>query len=631
MIQTGEFDPSPRGYRPTPQRIRLPGSHSESIKERGVGAQNWPERKTELSTTGFLGDRPEVEDSFATLRDGSHNSMEDTKRKSSSHVSASRAKSLMTTGCIPCLILGIPCDPDNPGCKLAISAEWSANRTQKREFGNGNDEEVLLPGSTSPFTIRLDTTWGRNWRERHSINFFATFSAPQMNGFFDSGLWSQCIRYSYLEPVILHALSAIGSLHESILQGAFQDEKRKAQAIEFSLTQCNRSIGYLMDPNRKEQAGKSSTLSMEKLALMACVLFTCFESLQGHCDSAVKHALQGKTLMEAHYNPQRSPAGAEEDDVEVLRTIVERLEVQATALVDRRARGGIDDTNSVPPLPAVNRIRSLDHAHLTLHAAMNNNMRYSQRFHPDASADHHAISHAKKTLRYAPWYEQWEAAFSRWLSQNHDTLTNLDRKRAMVLKANQLVGTMLATVDQRAGPAAYDRFESEFRAIVELSREVLTDFPCPPLPTLTAGNSSLPYFSCSLWVTDPLFMAVSRCRNPGIRQAAFALLRQNPRQEGIWHGGPQISNQLANQTASGSTSQDSQGSNSTSPSRAEPSESPPVGDATDMPLGEVPDHVSQAEEAGNMRERSRWIDSRTNVQARVSEDGDVSDRVMSGT
>ncbi|EMF12765.1 uncharacterized protein SEPMUDRAFT_45057 [Sphaerulina musiva SO2202] len=167
-------------------------------------------------------------------------------------------------------------------------------------------------------------------------------------------------------------------------------------------------------------------------------------------------------------------------------------------------------------------------------------MRFMQGFHPTAPRDHIAVTMAEKYLRYAPWFSQWEQAFTAFLSDQRDFMSNMDLKRAMVLKANHLVGTMLASVDQSAGPVAYDAYEAEFRAIVDLAREVLASFSCPPLPTLSGPNSGTPYLSFSLWVTDPLWMAISRCRNPTIRQSAFTLLSRNPRQEGIWHAGPQL-------------------------------------------------------------------------------------------
>lgn len=545
---------------------------------------------------------------------------DDAEYKSCESGSSAEYGTTMTTGCIPCLILGVPCDPSNPGCRLALSSEWSMNNRKSNTVHSSAENSLSI--------VRLDSKWRHNWRERHSLNFFVNFSAPQMAGFFENDFWSRCIQYSYYEPVVLHAITAIGSLHESILQGAFQDEKKTAQAVEFALTQCNRSIAYLTGSNKAaSEQGESRSLKalpVSKLALIACVLFTCFESMQGHSDSAVKHALQGKALMESHHTPSHGSRSSEEEDIELMRPLVERLEVQATALVGSGGRPMTDETSSVPPLPAIDKIYNLDHAHATLHSAMNSNMRYTQRVHPDAPADHHAIIHAKKSLRYGPWYARWEEVFSVWLAGQGSGLSNIDRKRAMVLKANQLVGTMLAAADQRAGPTAYHRFDTEFAAIVDLSREVLADFSCPPLPSLTSSGTGTPYFSCALWVTDPLWMVISRCRNPETRQAAFALLSQNPRQEGIWHAGPKTSSDSARKadTASTSPNQDATGSKST-PSSSSSKASTPGSGSTEVSLGEVPEAVSHSEHAGNMRARSEWVDLMANSLSQDSGSDDV--------
>ena len=434
---------------------------------------------------------------------------------------------------------GIPCDPNNPECKKALSTDWNMNY-------DGASDIASTTHSLSVF--RPDTAWRRSWRERHSLNFFVNFSAPQMAGFFDSDFWNRLvIQTSYHEPAILHAITAIGALHESILQRAFADEKRKAKAMEFALAQCNKSIAELTSSQSLsvglDLMGRSSMAPNPRLALTTCVLFTCFEALQGRCDSAVSHALQGRRLLQATEKPfAPNMTRTEADDLENMRPIVERLEVQATALLDKGRRPEADQSpDRSPPLPPITHPHSLDHAHSMLHSALNSVMRYMQAFQPTAPRDRIALSMHDKYAAYVPWFARWEEVFTAYLAAHRESMTSADVKRAMVLKANHLVGSMLASVDQAAGPVAYDAYEAEFRAIVDLSREVLASFSCPPLPTLTGGNAGTPYLSFSLWVTDPLWMAISRCRNPSIRQAAFALLSQNPRQEGIWHAGPMLS------------------------------------------------------------------------------------------
>lgn len=507
-----------------------------------------------------------------------------------------------------------------------MSTEWRLN----------NDEgEQSEDQSTSLTVFRPDTTWRRSWRERHSLNFFVNFSAPQMSGFFDSTFWQKMvIQTSYYEPAILHAITAIGALHECIMQRAYGDERRRATAMSFALGQCNRAIAELTNGQKRTMGtdimGRSRRRPNSRVALTTCILFTAFEAMQGRCDSAVSHALQGRRLLQANDKPfASSMTRAEEEDLEYMRPIIERLEVQATALLDKGRRPEAEMSNW-PPLPPIERVYSLDHAHSTLHSAMNSAMRFMQGFHPTAPKDHITVNMAEKFIIFGPWFAQWEAAFTTFLSEHRDIMTNQDLKRAMVLKANHLIGTMLASVDQSAGPMAYDAFEAEFRAIVDLSREVLATYSCPPLPTLVAGGTGVPYLSFSLWVTDPLWMAISRCRNTSIRQAAFTLLSQNPRQEGIWHAGPTFLNTKHShneyRSAAHTRKPEAKNDGSTTASKrkrptkttstthtrcssstlsAESSKSP-ENVSSNTSVGEVTDEVPITSRAGDLRVKAEW-------------------------
>jgi hypothetical protein len=518
---------------------------------------------------------------------------------------------------------GVPCDPKNPDCQRAISDDWNLNHDEDDdETSNG----LYLPTleSTSLSLVRPDVKWRRSWRERHSLNFFVNFSAPQMAGFFDSSFWQRMVvQTSYHEPAIRHAITAIGAYHEFIMQRSYADETRKKRAEEFALSQCNKAISCLM----KSQAATTGLDIVKhslktpntRLALTTCVLFTCFEAMQGRCESAVNHALQGRRLLQATGRPNvQTMTPAEEDDLEQMRPIVERLEVQATALLDKGRRPEHDTTDQTPPLPPIEFVYSLDHAHNTLHTALNSVMRFMQGFHPSNSAVKIAATMQEKYERYAPWFIQWEAAFTTYLADNRERMTSMDFKRAMVLKANHLVGTMLSSVDQSAGPVAYDAYENEFRAIVDLAREVLATFSCPPLPTLTGGSSGTPYLSFSLWVTDPLWMAISRCRNPSVRQAAFTLLSQNPRQEGIWHAGPQTTSIKSAKSSPRETVKVEAKSDSSSPKRkydeSSPQKPPSSAESKSRSPEEIfEDDVPTEEECpsspnGNVPNGSRWYD-----------------------
>lgn len=432
----------------------------------------------------------------------------------------------------------VPCDPRNPDCQRTISDDWELKHQKEDEE---SVKQYNIPESLALSAYKPNLTWRRSWRERHSLNFFVQFTVPQMAGFFDSTFWYRIvIQSSYHEAAIMHATIAIGAMHEAIMQRSYTDKRRKGQAMEFALNQCNLAISSLTNARSSSARGR---ISDSKLALITCVLFTCFEAMQGRCDSAVSHALQGRKLLQAMGNPDQGTKTAfEESDIEQMRPLVERLEIQALALLDKGKRTDPLMTDRFTPLPDVAFIFTLDHAHNALHMGLNSIMRFMQTLVSTPTKEEAALNMAEKHTRYASWFQQWELAFSTFITSNRATMSDTDLKRAMVLKANHLVGTMLASVDQSAGPIAYDPYENEFKAIVDLSREVLATFSAPPLPTLSRGPGAAPYLSFSLWVTDPLWMAISRCRNPGIRQAAFTLLSQNPRQEGIWHAGPRMAN-----------------------------------------------------------------------------------------
>ena len=96
------------------------------------------------------------------------------------------------------------------------------------------------------------------------------------------------------EPAVRHAIAAIGALHEKLLTGAVDPNRSQDEQTRFALEQCNKSIQHLVKPS---DAGTKPDL---RLMLTTCVLFTCFEALQGHCEQAIIHATQGYSLLQQY-------------------------------------------------------------------------------------------------------------------------------------------------------------------------------------------------------------------------------------------------------------------------------------------------------------------------------------------
>lgn len=84
-----------------------------------------------------------------------------------------------------------------------------------------------------------------------------------------------------------------------------------------------------------------------RLMLTTCVLFTCFEALQGHCEQAIVHATQGYALLQQYaLEPasRRWDVGAFAVELDQLRLLMRRLQTQSKGLMvrsPRRLRGSL--------------------------------------------------------------------------------------------------------------------------------------------------------------------------------------------------------------------------------------------------------------------------------------------------
>ena len=144
-------------------------------------------------------------------------------------------------------------------------------------------------------TEPVNLPWSDDRQEQHALQFFVRHSAPQLAGYFDSPFWQRMVlQAGRQEPAVRHAIAAIGALHEKLLTGAVNPEHMQDKRTRFALEQCNKSIQHLVTPP------DATTQPDLRLMLTTCVLFTCFEALQGHCEQAVIHATQGYSLLQQY-------------------------------------------------------------------------------------------------------------------------------------------------------------------------------------------------------------------------------------------------------------------------------------------------------------------------------------------
>lgn len=96
-------------------------------------------------------------------------------------------------------------------------------------------------------------------------------------------------------------------------------------------------------------------------------------------------------------------------------------------------------------------------------------------------------------------------------------------QKAKVLKANHLLSTILAQVDTTSGWQAWEPFTAEFKAIIDLGAAVLNTAYLKQADEFTA-LALMPCMSFGLWISEPLYVCVSRCTNPEYKRQAAGLL-----------------------------------------------------------------------------------------------------------
>jgi hypothetical protein len=178
------------------------------------------------------------------------------------------------------------------------------------------------------------------------------------------------------------------------------------------------------------------------------------------------------------------------------------------------------------PMPTVTRVASLNQAHATLQHCWAKLATFVQD-HPSSTSTSPSSAGSSPILeerqRFKDWLEQWELAFTDFLTNAMATMHTEDITQSRVLKTNHLACTILAADVDTTEPA----FESEYNAIVELSGAVLKSrYQARSAQGAESKTTSSTSFTApGLDVFDPLMVVVAQCNIDSVRTRAAELLR----------------------------------------------------------------------------------------------------------
>jgi Fungal specific transcription factor domain len=138
--------------------------------------------------------------------------------------------------------------------------------------------------------------------EARYFDIFSERTAHELSGFFDSTFWSRLVlQESHNVAAIRHAVIALGALNKSLESAPGPDLKVNViQSIdkkhhEHAVSQHLKAIQAL------NYYISSSEAPQLRNALIACLLFVCFETFQGSYASSVQQTYGGLKILRSYY------------------------------------------------------------------------------------------------------------------------------------------------------------------------------------------------------------------------------------------------------------------------------------------------------------------------------------------
>jgi hypothetical protein len=264
-----------------------------------------------------------------------------------------------------------------------------------------------------------------------------------------------------------------------------------------------------------------------EIVLISCILFICFEILQGNGMAALSHFEGGMSVLRdlmARSQHNRGNSIISTTELYELYHVFSRYDVQACSFQGTRS--------SQLTIPLTGRsLSSLFEAQCYVFALFNSMYRFvreearTYKYAATNNVPAHLLTRREHLLES---FKHWSAFIDRFAEEEKRSLSIQDRKRLIVLKAQEIVAIIsLKTSLACPGETNYDKFETEFKEIITLSESF----------AMVNKEMKDPWhtFTMELGIVQPLYYAASKCRHRSIRRRAIQALKEAGT-EGIWEG-----------------------------------------------------------------------------------------------
>jgi hypothetical protein len=328
------------------------------------------------------------------------------------------------------------------------------------------------------------------------------------------------------EPAVRHAIFALSALYKF---AAAKNAPIRAidEHLDFALVQHSKAIASFRESLSNHQP-------RVRLAVMASLLFGCFESFHGSWETAAHQLNSGLSLL-GHWERNRLLGKQIPTLVAIdpeIRTALVRLQLQLEsylAMYPMTVQPLVDLQKPIVkndvPIRFSNLAEAFPFALTLATCAIRHSRRASHAFNLKAPKE----DLEKEQDSLCDYVYQWKRAFRPLLLEtetgqhieNQDYLGTL-QLHTCVMSFEILVSTSLSTKE-----TIFDRYNEQFRRIVILGRRLFE---------MDKESRKVDYlrvqFGLGLIMT--LYYIATRCRDPSIRREAIAILWEWPSKNGVW-------------------------------------------------------------------------------------------------
>ncbi|KAK1752597.1 hypothetical protein QBC47DRAFT_404919 [Echria macrotheca] len=418
------------------------------------------------------------------------------------------------TGCRTCKIRKVKCDESRPACKRCLSTGRVCGGYGV--WGGGG-------GSAAAVTTWKQPQFGLPWSSDGSLHlhWFQHRTSVKLPGPFPSHFWDTLVlQASSTEPAIQQATVALSSLHKARVAGR---RSLDPSGLEKSgLVAYNKAISYLVRPEFASRDKASS-----RTALIACMLFTCLESLRGSFRTAHYHLQAGMKIVVDLYGPGRKNAAKDSADTWLFEAFC-RMHLLALQI----GQESIADLNLSIDSPLPRYFTSLSETRDWLDAIFWSASQLKERSQRDQDVDN-SKSHLQEQENLKSQLSSWLAVYKASQRVFHENIilrVGGGLLYLYYLRTKILIGTCLDPDREMQ----YDQHLDDFSAIIAqnfvlfgLVQELHNSWD--PL-----YREDMSHFTADIGGIPPLYDTALHCRTPEVRQQAVGLLNAMSSREVIW-------------------------------------------------------------------------------------------------